>query len=214
MTKRYDDLKRSLTCGLAVIILLIGCSSINKGLRHDYQISEDTFDKKYIIDGKENYVVFPNYKRVSADEMRYSLRTELEEEGDSVGYVNSIEIVHMFFYDVYEGDSTTAMINEVILEESDAKVFLNDGYSELYMGDCCKLWHSLSVILPIDYYEDFDSNRDMLVKLLDTENNYEWIIAITPEMRAIQKEGFKALMKQLYLEKDDGVVNVIRQTNF
>lgn len=212
--KKYDDLKLSLTCGLAVIILLIGCSSINKGLRYDYQISQDTFDKKYIIDGKENYVVFPNYKRVSADEMRYSLRTELEDKGDSVGYVNSIEIVHMFFYDVFEEDSTTAMINEVELEESDAKVFLNDGYADAYMGECCKVWHTLSVILPIDYYEDFDFNKDMLVKLIDSKNTYEWVIAITPEMRAIQKEGFKSLMKQFDLEQDDGVVNVIQQTDF
>lgn len=212
--KRYDKFKLSLLYGLAFIILLIGCSSINYGLRNEYQISEDTFDKKYIIDGIENTVAFPNYKRVSADEMRYSLRTEVEDLGDSVGFVNSIEIIHRFFYEVFEEDSTTAMINKVELEESDAFVFLNDGYASIDMAGCCRLWNDLTVVLPIGYYEDFDSNRDMLVKLLDTENNYEWIIAITPEMRASQEEGFKALMKQLDLEKDDGEVNVIQQIDY
>ena len=54
----------------------------------------------------------------------------------------------------------------------------------------------------------------MLVKLLDTENNYEWIIPITIEMLVKQEEGFMALIKQLGLEEDDGVVNVIQQTDF
>ena len=54
----------------------------------------------------------------------------------------------------------------------------------------------------------------MLVKLRDTEKRYEWIITITPEMIANQEEGLKALRKQLDLEKDDGKVNVIRQTQF
>lgn len=200
--------------GLALVILLIGCSSINKGLRYDYQIIEDTFDKKYIIDGIEKYVTFPNYKRVSADEMRYSLRTEVEDLGESVSYVHTVEIVHMFFYDVYENDSTTALINKVVLEDSDAIVYLNDGFPDDYLGECCKIWHSLTVVLPKGYFDNYNSNKDMLVKLLDTENNYEWIIPITTEMRAKQEEGFMALIKQLGLEKDDGEVNVIQQIDF
>lgn len=199
---------------LLFILLLAGCSSINKGLRYDYVINEDTFDKKYIIDGIENYVAFPNYKRVSDDEMRYSLRTEVKDLGDSLSYVHTLEIVHMFFYYAYKDDSTTVMINEVVLEESDAEVFLNDGFSSVYLNKCCRIWHDLSVVMPKGYLDNYNSNKDMLVKLLDTNNNYEWIIPISTEMRAKQDKGFMALIKQLGLEKDDGEVNVIQQTDF
>ena len=68
--------------------------------------------------------------------------------------------------------------------------------------------------MPKGYLDNYNSNKDMLVKLLDTNNNYEWIIPISTEMRAKQDKGFMALIKQLGLEKDDGEVNVIQQTDF
>ena len=68
--------------------------------------------------------------------------------------------------------------------------------------------------MPKGYLDNYNSNKDMLVKLLDTNNNYEWIIPISTEMRAKQDKGFMALIKQLGLEEDDGVVNVIQQTDF
>ena len=202
--------------GVVLGILLLSCSSLNSSLRTTYSIEEDTFDKKYYINGIERYDRFPNYKSISADEMNYFLRTEFVEEDDSVKWKNTIRVGHSYHYQRTKKDTTGSYKDIVELEDSD-NAFINyiDFYSEYApVNLCCKIWEYFDIILPAYYLDEVDRNKSMLVKLRDTEKRYEWIITITPEMIANQEEGLKALRKQLDLEKDDGKVNVIRQTQF
>ena len=76
------------------------------------------------------------------------------------------------------------------------------------------MWEKIDIILPEGYLEEVDNSKNMLVRLSDTQKRYDYILTFTPEMIAMQEEGLRALQKQLGLEKDDGKVNVIRQTQF
>lgn len=210
MSKGYESLY-----GVLLGIILLSCSSLDNSMRNSYSIVEDTFDKKYIIDGVERYEQFPNRKSISNDAMRYSLRTEFVEDGDTIRWLNSIKISHVYFYDITKYDTTSIQIDKIELEESEYAILnYEDTYSNLYLGECCKVWDAIEILLPADYLDIIDRRRNMLVRLTDTNKRYEYILSITPEMIAMQELGLVALKKQLGLEKDDGKVNVIQQTGF
>ena len=215
--------------GVVLGILLLSCSSLNSsysgysgysvysGLRTTYSIVEDTVDNKYIIRGVERGDKFPARKSVSNDRMKYSLRTDAVEVMDTIMWVNSIEISHLYYYDITVYDTASILIDKVELEGGDtASLSYIDTYSvpEIIIYDCCKVWDAIVIILPDGYVEGVDKSKNMLVRLNDTKKRYEYILTFTPEMIAMQEEGLRALQKQLGLEKDDGKVNVIRQTQF
>ena len=94
----------------------MSCSSLDNSMRNTYSIVEDTFDKKYIISGVERYDKFPARKRIRDDEMRYSLRTDVVEIMDTLRWVNSIEIQHLYNYYRFGDDTTAITIDKVELE--------------------------------------------------------------------------------------------------
>ncbi len=202
--------------GLLAGILLLSCSSLDNSMRNSYSIVEDTFDKKYIISGVERQDKFPARKSVSNDRMRYSLRTDAVEIMDTLIWVNSIEIEHLYNYYRFGDDTTAITLDKIELEKGgEALLEYVDAYSVPALpGECCKVWEKIDIILPEGYLEEVDIGKDMLVRLNDTQKRYDYILTFTPEMIAMQEEGLKALIKQLGLEKNDGVVNIIQQTDF
>ena len=202
--------------GLLAGILLLSCSSLDNSMRNSYSIVEDTFDKKYIISGVERQDKFPARKSVSNDRMRYSLRTDAVEIMDTLIQVNSIEIQHLYNYYRFGDDTTAITLDKIELEKGgEALLEYVDAYSVPALpGECCKVWEKIDILLPEGYLEEVDKRKNMLVRLNDTQNRYDYILTFTPEMIAMQKEGLRELQKQLGLEKDDGKVNVIRQTQF
>ena len=202
--------------GVVLGILLLSCTSLNSSLRTTYSIVEDTFDEVYIIRGVERHDKFPARKSISNDAMKYSLRTDAVEVMDTIMTVNSIEIQHLYKYYFTEYDTTSILIDKVELEGGDIALL---SYIDTYaltaeIGECCKVWDAIEIVIPEGYLEGVDKGKNMLVRLNDTNKRYEYILTITPEMIAMQEEGLRALQKQLGLEKDDGKVNVIRQTQF
>ena len=202
--------------GLLAGILLLSCSSLDNSMRNSYSIVEDTFDKKYIISGVERQDKFPARKSVSNDRMRYSLRTDAVEIMDTLIWVNSIEIQHLYNYYRFGDDTTAITLDKIELEKGgEALLEYVDAYSVPALpGECCKVWEKIDILLPEGYLEEVDKRKNMLVRLNDTQKRYDYILTFTPEMIAMQKEGLRELQKQLGLEKDDGKVNVIRQTQF
>ena len=202
--------------GLLAGILLLSCSSLDNSMRNSYSIVEDTFDKKYIISGVERQDKFPARKSVSNDRMRYSLRTDAVEIMDTLIQVNSIEIQHLYNYYRFGDDTTAITLDKIELEKGgEALLEYVDAYSVPALpGECCKVWEKIDILLPEGYLEEVDKRKNMLVRLNDTQNRYDYTLTFTPEMIAMQKEGLRELQKQLGLEKDDGKVNVIRQTQF
>ena len=218
MNKGYKKVNKVMKTQYGVVlgILLLSCSSLNSSLRTTYSIVEDTFNETYIINGVERYDRFPDRKSISRDEMRYSLRTDVAEVMDTIVTVYSIEISHLYHYYLTKWDTTSITIDKVELEREDSVLFAyKDAYSvPAPLGECCISWEEIDIILPDGYIEGVDKSKNMLVRLNDTNKRYEYILTITPEMIAMQEEGLRALQKQLGLEKDDGKVNVIRQTQF
>ena len=202
--------------GLLAGILLLSCSSLDNSMRNSYSIVEYTFDKKYIISGVERQDKFPARKSVSNDRMRYSLRTDAVEIMDTLIWVNSIEIQHLYNYYRFGDDTTAITLDKIELEKGgEALLEYVDAYSVPALpGECCKVWEKIDILLPEGYLEEVDKRKNMLVRLNDTQKRYDYILTFTPEMIAMQKEGLRELQKQLGLEKDDGKVNVIRQTQF
>ena len=211
MSKGYESLY-----GVLLGILLLSCSSLDNSMRNSYSIVEDTFDNIYIISGVERYDKFPARKSIRADEMRYSLQTDVKEVMDDIVWVNTIEISHLYNYLYTKYDTTSITLDKVELENGEeASLQYVDTYTvPAVLGECCKVWDKIEILLPDGYLEAIDKSKNMLVRLNDTNKRYEYILTFTPEMLAMQIEGLAALKKQLGLEKDDGKVNVIQQTDF
>lgn len=135
---------------------------------------------------------------------------------DTLIWVNSIEIQHLYNYYRFGDDTTAITLDKIELEKGgEALLEYVDAYSVPALpGECCKVWEKIDILLPEGYLEEVDKRKNMLVRLNDTQKRYDYILTFTPEMIAMQKEGLRELQKQLGLEKDDGKVNVIRQTQF